>query len=243
MSERPDALLQRLPAVPHPRQVKSFVQRQGRLTKGQARAIEQFWPRFGLELGETPLELTQTFGRTAPVTLEIGFGNGQSLADMALAEPQRDFIGIEVHRPGVGRLLQRIERDDIDNIRIFCADAHDVLEAMIPAGALDRIQLFFPDPWPKKKHHKRRILSPAFVTLAASRLRSNGLLHMATDWAPYAEAALEILNTHASFTNTSEGFAPRPDWRPLTKFEQRGQRLGHDVYDLIFRRIAKNDST
>ena len=242
MSETRDAIIQRLPAVPHPRQIKSFVQRQGRLTRGQARAIEQLWPRFGLELGETPLDLTQIFGRAAPVTLEIGFGNGQSLADMALAEPQRDFIGIEVHRPGVGQLLQRIERDGIDNIRIFCADAHDVLDAMIPAGSLDRIQLFFPDPWPKKKHHKRRILSPAFATLAASRLRPGGLLHMATDWTPYAEAALEILEAHAAFANTSDGFAPRPDWRPLTKFEQRGQRLGHDVHDLIFRRVASDDS-
>ncbi len=225
-----------IPHVPHPRQIKTFVQRQGRLTKGQARAIEQLWPRYGLELTDKPLDLATLFGADTPVTLEIGFGNGQSLAEMALAEPQRGFIGIEVHRPGIGQLLQRIGERNIGNIRIFSADALDVLETMIPPGSLDRIQLFFPDPWPKKKHHKRRILNPAFASLAASRLRAGGLLHMATDWEPYAEAALQVLEQHPDFDNTADGFSPRPDWRPLTKFERRGQRLGHEVRDLIFRR-------
>ncbi len=225
-----------IPHVPHPRRIKSFVQRQGRLTKGQARAIEKLWPRYGLALDGDPLDLAALFGAATPVTLEIGFGNGHSLAEMALAAPQRGFIGIEVHRPGVGQLLQRIGERNIDNIRIFSADALDVLETMIPPASLDRIQLFFPDPWPKKKHHKRRLLNPTFATLAAARLRPGGLLHMATDWEPYAEAALEVLERHPDFDNTTDGFSPRPEWRPLTKFERRGRRLGHTVHDLIFRR-------
>ncbi len=224
-----------IPAIAHPRQIKSFVQRQGRLTKGQAQAIEQLWKHFGLELRDELLDFRAIFGTDLPVTLEIGFGNGQSLADMAQAEPQRGFIGIEVHRPGVGQLLQRIQKDKLENIRVISADAHDVLQQMVPAESLDRIQLFFPDPWPKKKHHKRRILNDAFATLAASRLIPGGLLHMATDWEDYANAALAVLEQHADFSNTVEdGFCPRPKWRPQTKFERRGERLGHEVWDLIF---------
>lgn len=227
-SETPKSIARR-------REIKSFVQRQGRLTKGQAQAITRFWPRYGLELTDELLDLQAIFGSDLPVTLEIGFGNGQSLADMAQAEPHRGFIGIEVHQPGVGQLLKRIDRDGLENIRIFCTDAHDVLRQMIPVSSLDRIQLFFPDPWPKKKHHKRRIINPDFVSLAASRLVPGGLLHMATDWEDYAHAARAILDGHPDFAHTvDKGFSPRPEWRPQTKFEQRGERLGHGVWDLIY---------
>lgn len=226
-----------IPTIRYPRQIKTFVQRQGRLTKGQARAIELLWPRFGLELDAGPLTFDALFDDDRPVTLEIGFGNGRSLAAMALADPERGFIGIEVHRPGVGQLLQRIEENEIQNIRIFSADALDVLEQKIPAASLDRIQLFFPDPWPKKKHHKRRILNKDFAALAASRLRHGGIFHMATDWEDYAHVALELLQNHPAFDNLCpDGFSARPQWRPLTKFEQRGQRLGHGVWDLLFER-------
>lgn len=217
------------------RQIKSFVLRQGRLTKGQQRALDMLWPEFGIEPGDTVLDTPSLFGRDAPITLEIGFGNGHSLADMALAAPERDFIGIEVHRPGVGQLLQRIEQDQLTNIRLFCTDAIDVLQQMIPPASIDRVQLFFPDPWPKRKHHKRRILSSEFLTLIATRLQRGGLFHMATDWEHYAHSALKILEQHPDFCNTAATeFCPRPDWRPLTKFEQRGHRLEHDVWDLIF---------
>ena len=223
------------PEKPGQREIKSFVLRQGRLTAGQQRALDELWPRYGIELADAPLDLDSLFGQNTPVTLEIGFGNGHSLAEMAKAAPERGFIGIEVHRPGVGQLLQRIEQDELTNLRLFCADALDVMEQMIPAGSIDRTQLFFPDPWPKRKHHKRRILSPEFATLVASRLRPQGLFHMATDWEHYARSALKVLEQHPRFINTDDnGFSARPDWRPLTKFEQRGHNLGHGVWDLIF---------
>jgi len=219
------------------RRVRSYVRREGRLTPGQQRALDELWPQFGLAF-EAPLNLTDVFGRSAPITLEIGFGNGASLAEMAAQDPHSDFIGIEVHRPGVGRLLMELQQRAIGNVRVFCHDAVEVLERKIPDAALDRVLLLFPDPWPKKKHHKRRILQPAFVALIARKLKAGGLFHMATDWEPYAEHMLELMEASPGFVNCNgQGrYSARPDYRPVTKFERRGQRLGHGVWDLLYRR-------
>lgn len=216
------------------RPIRSFVRREGRLTAGQQRALETLWPRYGIEYAENPLDLPAVFGRRAPVTLEIGFGNGESLAEMARAMPERDFLGIEVHRPGVGRLLSRIEDLGLANVRVMCHDAVEVLRHRIPPGSLDTVQIFFPDPWHKKRHHKRRLIQPEFVSLLATRIRPGGTLHLATDWENYARHMLEILNASPAFRNTTEDFAPRPAHRPLTKFEQRGQTRGHGVWDIVF---------
>lgn len=221
---------------PHHRPIRSFVRREGRLTVGQQRALELLWPRFGLEFTPEPLDLEALFGRRAPVTLEIGFGNGESLARMAADDPERDFIGVEVHRPGVGHLLQQVEDRGLTNVRVACHDAVEMLNRQVPPGGLDRIQIYFPDPWPKKRHHKRRLVQPDFVDLLATRLREGGILHLATDWEDYARHMLEVMQQAGAFTNQAAdgGFSPRPSYRPLTKFEQRGQRLGHDVWDLVY---------
>ncbi len=224
-----------------PRKIRSFVLRGGRLTKGQQRAFERSWPRFGVEYQEHPLDLEALFGNDHPVWLEIGFGNGESLAAMAAAHPERNWLGIEVHPPGVGRLLMRIEEQGLTNIRIIRHDAVEVLEKMIPPASLAGILLLFPDPWHKKRHHKRRIVQPPFVELVASRLRPGGLFHAATDWVPYAEWILERFEARPDlFENLAGpgGYAKRPETRPLTKFEARGQRLGHEVRDLLFRRTG-----
>jgi len=221
---------------PH-RPIRSFVRREGRLTAGQQRALDELWPRFGVDYSGNTLDLAAIFGRSAPITLEIGFGNGESLADMAQAAPERDFIGIEVHRPGVGHLLQRIEALGLSNQRVMCHDAVEVLKHQIPPGSLDRVQVFFPDPWHKKRHHKRRIIQPDFVALLATRLAPGGVLHLATDWEDYALHMMEVMQTTPAFRNTTEGFAPRPEQRPLTKFEQRGHRLGHGVWDVLFEKV------
>lgn len=220
------------------RTIRSFVLRQGRLTPGQQRALDSEWPRFGLEPGEQPLDLDQVFGRSAPRVLEIGFGNGDSLAAMAEAAPDTDFLGIEVHRPGVGRLLIQVRERGLTNLRVMNTDAVEVLEHQIPPASLDRVQLFFPDPWHKKRHHKRRIVQPEFIQLVRDRLKPGGRFHMATDWQEYAEAALAALRDAPGLRNTSPagGFVSRPDYRPITKFEQRGARLGHGVWDLVFER-------
>jgi tRNA (guanine-N7-)-methyltransferase len=218
----------------HHRPIRSFVRREGRLTAGQQRALDTLWPRFGIEFSEKMLDLASIFGRSAPITLEIGFGNGESLATMAQAEPERDFLGIEVHRPGVGHLLQRIEALRLTNLRVMCHDAVEVLKHQIPPGSLDTVQIFFPDPWHKKRHHKRRIIQPAFVALLAARMRPGGVLHLATDWEDYAQHMLEVLEASPQLRNTASGFAPRPAHRPPTKFEERGQRLGHGVWDVVF---------
>jgi tRNA (guanine-N7-)-methyltransferase len=219
------------------RRIRSFVRREGRLTPGQQRALVELWPRYGLS-AERRLKLANVFGRLAPTTLEIGFGNGDSLAEMAAQEPESDFVGIEVHRPGVGRLLNQIKQRELTNVRIFCHDAVEVLRDCIDDHSLDRVLLFFPDPWPKKKHHKRRILQPDFIQLVARKLKQGGRFHMATDWQPYAEHMMEVMQASSLFTNIAgEGrYSPRPAYRPVTKFEQRGQRLGHNVWDLIFQR-------
>ena len=215
---------------------RSFVRRQGRMTSGQQRALEQFWDRFGLDLQDKVYDWDEVFGRSAARILEIGFGNGESLLVMAQHCPEQDFIGIEVHRPGVGHLLIQVMELNLSNIRVFCADAVAVLNSSIAAASLDRIQLFFPDPWPKKRHHKRRLIQPPFVVLLADKLKPGGILHLATDWQDYAEHMLTVLELSPCFSNTATGFAPRPPERPLTKYEQRGQRLGHTVYDLLYRR-------
>ena len=221
-----------------PRRVRSFVLRGGRLTSGQQRALDTLWPRYGVDYAPRPLDLAALFGRRAPVTLEIGFGDGASLAKQAARHPERDFLGVEVHPPGVGRLLQRIEAAGLSNLRLIRHDAVEVLEHMIAPASLDTVQLFFPDPWPKKRHHKRRLVQPDFVALVASRLRPGGLFHLATDWPPYAEHMLAVLSACPALVNLHAGYAPRPPWRPQTKFERRGTRLGHPVHDLLFRRSS-----
>lgn len=220
------------------RTIRSFVKREGRLTSGQQRALENLWPVYGIDYTNQPINLVQLFNRTAPVVLEIGFGNGDSLYQMASENPDRNYIGIEVHRPGAGHLLHLIETQHINNIRISNHDAVEVIEHQIPDASLDLVQLFFPDPWHKKKHHKRRIVQEKFVNLLAQKIKTGGIFHLATDWENYAEHMLEVMNSNAHFTNLSADntFVPRPDDRPITKFEQRGQRLGHGVWDLFFQR-------
>ncbi len=217
--------------------IRSFVRREGRLTPGQQHALEELLPRFGLS-AEHELTLAQAFDRSAPLTLEIGFGNGSSLVRMATDDPQSDFIGIEVHRPGVGHLLIELDRLALDNVRIFCHDAVEVLDRCIPDASLDRVLLFFPDPWSKRKHHKRRIVQPDFVARIARKLKTGGRFHMATDWEPYAEHMLKIMQSTTDFVNcdAAGSYSKRPGYRPVTKFERRGQRLGHGVRDLVYRR-------
>jgi len=225
--------------TPPRRHVRSFVRREGRITQSQQRALDNLLPRFGVPL-DGLLDFDAVFGRQAPRTLEIGFGNGASLAKMASVAPEQDFLGIEVHRPGVGHLLLEIERYLLGNVRVICADAVEILEQHIPLASLDRVLLYFPDPWPKTRHHKRRILQPAFVELIRDRLKPGGVFHMATDWQPYAEQMLEVMEATPGFTNSvGRGeFAPKPDYRPETKFERRGLRLGHGVWDLVYVREA-----
>lgn len=223
------------------RPVRSYVLREGRLTDGQRRALNQLWPVYGLGLPTAegvPLNFRQIFGRIAPTDLEIGFGDGGALLDMAEKNPDRNFIGAEVHRPGVGRLLLQLEARRIANVRVFCADGIEVLSAAIAEHSLEAVYLYFPDPWPKKKHHKRRILQGAFIELIADRLTAGGRLHFASDWQPYAEQALERLEQSGRFENCAGAgrFSPRQDERPLTKFERRGRNLGHEVWDIVMRK-------
>lgn len=220
------------------RQVRSFVLREGRLTTGQQHALERLWPKYGLERADGELDAVKTFGREAPLVLEIGYGMGASLADMAANEPDKDFVGIEVHRPGVGALLMAIEQRGLANLRSYCDDAVEVLNKCIADASLDRLQLFFPDPWHKKRHHKRRMVQAAWLSLVARKLKPGGRLHLATDWEDYALQMAELCAAEPSLTNlgAADGFHPRPNWRPLTKFEQRGERLGHGVWDLLWER-------
>jgi tRNA (guanine-N7-)-methyltransferase len=206
------------------------------MTHGQQQAMEKLFPVYGIESGTT-IDFSTLFGNDHPVILEIGFGNGDSLAKMAAARPEHNFLGIEVHRPGVGHLLYLVSDQGLENVRVICDDAVEILEK-IPDGSLGGVQLFFPDPWHKKKHHKRRIVQADFVGLVARKLTSGGYLHMATDWQDYAEHMLEVMNAAKDFENCSADrtYVERPDYRPLTKFEQRGHRLGHGVWDLIFRK-------
>ena len=220
---------------PAPR-IRSFVVRAGRIGPGQARALAELAPRFVLPfVASGPVDFASVFGRAAPLVVEIGFGMGSTTAAIAAAAPERNFLGIEVHPPGVGALLQRIAAEGLDNVRIVQHDAVEVLESMIAPASLAAVHVFFPDPWHKKRHHKRRLIQPAFVALLASRLAPGATLHCATDWQPYAEQILAVLGAEPSLVNKAgNGFAPRPASRPLTKFEQRGLDRGHGVWDLIF---------
>ncbi|MBN8445785.1 MAG: tRNA (guanosine(46)-N7)-methyltransferase TrmB [Rheinheimera sp.] len=222
------------------RRIRSFVLREGRLTKGQERAIVQFWPTMGLEHQTTTYNLTEVFGRDSHVVLEIGFGMGKSLVEMAKAAPEKDFIGIEVHKPGVGACLGEAETAQVKNLRLFEHDAVEILNDCIADGSLSTVQLFFPDPWHKKRHHKRRIVQSEFVQLLRKKLKIGGVFHMATDWENYAEHMLEVMSAAEGFKNLASDnqYVPRPDHRPLTKFENRGVNLGHGVWDLMFERIA-----
>ena len=222
-------------AVPA-RPIRSFVLRAGRMGPGQQRALDELGPRFVLPYRAEPLDLAATFGRDAPTVLEIGFGMGDATAQIAAALSGTNFIGIEVHAPGVGALLKRIGENGLTNLRLVQHDAVEVLEHMIAPASLAGVHIYFPDPWHKKRHHKRRLIQPAWVRQLSTRLAPGGYLHCATDWQPYAEQMLEVLGAEPSLVNSAEGYAPRPDWRPLTKFEQRGLKLGHGVWDLLFTR-------
>lgn len=219
--------------------MRSYVLRGGRLTDGQKRALQELWPRWGVEPGGDRIDLAALFGNRRPVILEIGFGDGAATWRMAQAHPEQNFLGIEVHRPGVGRLLLALERHGIGNVRVACADAVEFLRDRVSPHALDGVRIYFPDPWPKKRHHKRRMVQPGFVALLASRMHPGAVLHLATDWPPYAAHMLEVLDASAEFENLAAagGACPRPEWRPETKYERRGERLGHPVADLVFRRI------
>jgi tRNA (guanine-N7-)-methyltransferase len=216
--------------------IRSFVLRQGRVSTAQRRAVDMLLPQFGIMYRPALLDLDATFGRAAPKILEIGFGMGETTAQIALAQPQNDYLGIEVHTPGVGSLLRLIEAHALSNVRIVQHDAVEVLNHMIAPESLNAIHVFFPDPWPKQRHHKRRLIQPPLVRLLVSRLRVGGQVHLATDWEDYALQMLEVLSGEAQLANTTEGFAARPDYRPLTRFETRGLKLGHRVWDLVFRR-------
>jgi tRNA (guanine-N7-)-methyltransferase len=223
---------------PGRRPIRSFVMRTGRMTAGQSRALEDLWPRYGVDYAPAPLDLDALFGRRAPRTLEVGFGNGEHLASLAAAHPERDYLGVEVHRPGVGHLFMLAATGNLSNLRASTHDAVEVLREQIAPGALDEVLVLFPDPWHKKRHHKRRLIQPPFIELVASRLAVNGVLRLATDWEEYALQMLEVLQASTLFTNLSPGgdWMPRPEERAPTRFEKRGARLGHGVWDLAFRR-------
>ncbi|MEE2764202.1 MAG: tRNA (guanosine(46)-N7)-methyltransferase TrmB [Pseudomonadota bacterium] len=220
------------------RGIRSFVLRQGRMTEGQKKAYERSWPVYGLTREHGMIDPREVFGREAMLNLEIGFGMGKSLADMAEAAPEQDFIGVEVHLPGVGALLKEVEDRGLENVRVYSIDANDVIDLCLPDACLDRVMVFFPDPWHKKRHHKRRLIQPEFVQRIRHKLRVGGILHLATDWENYSEHMMEVMSDAEGFANTQAAgeFSPRPDDRPITKFEKRGERLGHGVWDLLFHR-------
>ena len=222
--------------MPEQRGIRSFVLRQGRVSNAQRRALDTLLPVYGIAYAPALLDLAEVFGRVAPKILEIGFGMGETTATIAEAHPENDYLAIEVHSPGVGGLLKLIEERSLRNVRILQHDATDVLRDMLPVGSLDGVHIFFPDPWPKKRHHKRRLVQPPLVGLLASRMRIGAYLHLATDWEEYAQQMLEVLNAEPALKNTADGFSARPDSRPQTKFEARGLRLGHAVWDLVYRK-------
>jgi tRNA (guanine-N7-)-methyltransferase len=224
------------------RSIRSFVVRAGRMGPGQVRALAELGPRFVLPYQPFQIDFAALFGREAPLVLEIGFGMGDATAAIAQALPGTDFIGVEVHTPGVGALLKQIGERGLTNLRLIQHDAVDVLQQMIAPASLAGVHVFFPDPWHKKKHNKRRLIQPEFVQLLATRLAPGGYLHCATDWQPYAQQMLEVLSAEPALRNTADGFAPKPDYRPLTKFENRGLKLGHGVWDLVFVRLPIAES-
>lgn len=218
------------------RRIRSFVLRQGRFTPAQQRAFDEAWPRFGLDYSGRPRDFDAAFGRTAPRVLEIGFGNGEALRFAAGNDPGRDHVGIEVHAPGVGRLLNALADDDASNVRVYHHDAVEVLENEVADGSLDEVRIYFPDPWHKKRHNKRRLVNPDFAALLVRKLSPGGRLHLATDWQDYAEQMWDVLDATPGIANRAgaRGTVPRPDWRPQTHFEARGLRLGHGVWDLLY---------
>jgi len=234
MNEKRTQVLSDLPE--HLRRIRSFVRREGRLTDAQSAAIAQGWPQWGVDYAPVIQDWDAHFGRQAPRFLEIGFGMGGATAEIAKNHPQHDYLGIEVHRPGVGNLLKLIEQDGLTNLRLMTHDAVDVVNQMMAPDSLDGILIFFPDPWHKARHHKRRLIQPEFVRTLVSRLKPGGTIHCATDWENYAEQMLAVLSADPQLVNTAAGYAERPAYRPLTKFEARGLRLGHGVWDLVFRR-------
>ncbi len=219
---------------PTEHRIRSFVTRAGRLSTAQARALEDLGPKFMIDYAKAPLDFAQAFGRTAPVILEIGFGMGDTTAHIARQMPDKDFLGVEVHTPGVGALLKLIGEQDIQNLRVIQHDAVEVLNNMIPDGSLHGVHIFFPDPWHKARHNKRRLIQAPFVKLLCDKLGAGGYIHCATDWEDYAVQMLEVLGAEQQLQNTAEGYAPQPAYRPLTKFENRGLKLGHGVWDLVF---------
>ena len=222
------------------RQVRSFVLRAGRLTGGQKRALDELWPLYGVNGGDDRLDLAALFDNDHPVIVEIGFGNGEATWQMARAHPEENYLGVEVHKPGVGHLMLELENNGISNVRIASEDAVEFLRRRIPQNSQDGVRIFFPDPWPKKRHHKRRIIQTPFIESLAGKMKAGSVLHMATDWAQYSEHMLNVMHNSQDFENLSPDGkpCPKPEWRPVTKYEKRGQRLGHDVFDLVFRRVA-----
>ena len=221
----------------HPQHIRSFVNRRSHMTQGQQQALDAYLDKWSLPYRAEVLDLSQTFGRSAPTILEIGFGMGETTEQIALARSQDNFLGVEVFNAGVGALLKRIEISALENIRIIQHDAVEVLRDMVAPNSLSGVHIYFPDPWPKKRHHKRRLIQTPLIELLSSRMASGAYLHCATDWEHYAQQMLEVLSGEASLINTAENFAPRPDFRPLTKFENRGIRLGHGVWDVVFERV------
>ena len=224
----------------HQRKIRSYVRREGRFTPAQRSAFESFWPDFGIDITGDKLDFSSMFGRQSDVFLELGFGDGRVLKEIAARHPENNYIGIEVHRPGVGRLMRELHEEEIQNVRVASEDGSGVLKNNIPLNSLSGISIFFPDPWHKKKHNKRRLVQQEFTSMAASRLKQGGVLHLATDWQDYAEQMLEVLTAEPLLENCSSDntYVERPESRPLTKYEQRGLRLGHGVWDLVFRRVA-----
>ena len=218
------------------RPIRSFVLRQGRVSNAQRQALEKWMPEYGISLGTGLLDLEHIFGRSAPVFLEIGFGMGETTAAIAQAHPQNDYLAVEVHTPGVGSLLKQIKELGLTNIRVLQHDVVELFRQGLPPECLAGVHIFFPDPWPKARHHKRRLLQPAFVALLCRHLKSGGYIHAATDWQDYAQQILWVFSGEPQLVNTAVDYAPRPLYRPLTKFEQRGLRLGHGVWDLVFRK-------
>ena len=220
----------------HPLHIKSFVNRRSHMTRGQQEALDAYLGKWSIAYRPSLLDLTEAFGRVAPTILEIGFGMGETTEQIALARPGDNFLGVEVFNAGVGAMLKRIEASELTNVRLIQHDAVEVLRDMIAPSTLAGVHIYFPDPWPKKRHHKRRLIQPPLIELLASRMAPGAYIHCATDWEHYAHQMLEVLSGEVALANTCEGFAPRPDYRPLTKFENRGLRLGHGVWDLIFKK-------
>ena len=216
--------------------IRSFVLRQGRISNAQQRCYDELLPRYGIPYSAAPLDLDAAFGRSAPKILEIGFGMGEATAHIAANHPQNDYLCVEVHTPGVGSLLKQVDELGLTNIRIIQHDAVEVLQHMLAPASLDGVHIFFPDPWHKKRHHKRRLIQPELVALLCERVKQGGYVHMATDWQDYAEQVLAVFSAEPRLVNTAADYAPRPEYRPPTKFEQRGLRLGHGVWDIVFRR-------